>query len=118
MLFQDEISKIITRRAFFRKGAHGIGAFALASLLNERAFAGSDDALKTFGAMGNLHHAPKAKRVIYLFQSGAPSHIDLFDPKPGLKALTGTELPMSIRGNQRITGMTSGQKQLLVVGSP
>jgi len=56
--------------------------------------------------------------VIYLFMSGAPSHIDLFDNKPKLKALTGTELPKSVRGDQRITGMTSGQKQLLVVGSP
>lgn len=119
MLFQDEISKIITRRAFFRKGAHGIGAFALASLLNERLLAADGkDGLVVPGAMGRLHHAPKAKRIIYLFQSGAPSHIDLFDPKPNLKAITGTELPKSVRGDQRITGMTSGQKQLLVVGSP
>ena len=70
------------------------------------------------GVMKLLHHAPKAKRVIYLFQSGAPSHIDLYDPKPKLKELTGTELPKTVRGDQRITGMTSGQKQLLVVGSP
>jgi hypothetical protein len=118
MLFQTEIDKIITRRAFFRRGAQGIGAVALASLLNERLMASDDDKLKTFGALPKLHFAPKAKRVIYLFQSGAPSHIDLFDPKPKLKDLTGTELPKTVRGDQRITGMTSGQKQLLVVGSP
>jgi hypothetical protein len=119
MLFQDEISKIITRRTFLRRSTTGLGALSLASLLNERLFASdTDDALKTLGALKQLHHKPKAKRVIYLFQSGAPSHIDLFDPKPKLKELTGTELPKSVRGDQRITGMTSGQKQLLVVGSP
>lgn len=121
MLFQDEISKIITRRTFLRRSTTGLGALGLASLLNERLFAADAekaDPLSTFGALKKLHHAPKAKRVIYLFQSGAPSHIDLFDPKPKLKDLTGTELPKTVRGDQRITGMTSGQKQLLVVGSP
>src|SRR5687767_1143158 len=119
MLFQSEIEKIITRRTFLRRSTTGLGALSLASLLNERLFAAdNDDALKTFGALTKLHHAPKAKRIIYLFQSGAPSHIDLFDPKPKLKELTGSELPKSVRGDQRITGMTSGQKQLLVVGSP
>ena len=90
---------------------------ALASLLNGKLFA--DDAaseLKTYGALPQLHFAPKAKRVIYLFQSGAPSHIDLFDPKPELIKRTGQELPSSVRGGQRITGMTSGQSQLLMVG--
>ncbi len=119
MIFQTEIEKTVTRRTFLKRSSTGLGALALGSLLNEGAFAaGNDDALATFGALKKLHHAPKAKRVIYLFQSGAPSHIDLFDPKPKLKDLTGTELPKTIRGEQRITGMTSGQKQLLVVGSP
>ena len=59
------------------------------------------------------HFAPKAKRVIYLFMSGAPSHLDLFDPKPVLTKRTGKDLPDSVRKGQRITGMTSGQKQLL-----
>jgi len=72
--------------------------------------------LKSYGALPQLHFAPKAKRVIYLFQSGAPSHIDLFDPKPELTKRTGQELPSSVRGGQRITGMTSGQSQLLMVG--
>lgn len=70
------------------------------------------------GTLKTLHFIPKAKRIIYLFKSGAPSHLDLFDPKPGLKPLTNSELPGSVRMGQRITGMTSGQKQLLVVGSP
>ncbi|MFT5128356.1 MAG: hypothetical protein ACI8W8_001966 [Rhodothermales bacterium] len=62
------------------------------------------------------HHRPTAKRVIYLFQSGGPSHVDLFDHKPGLDKLHGSELPASVRGDQRVTGMTAGQKQFLVNG--
>jgi hypothetical protein len=81
-------------------------------------FAASAPSLVTGGALQALNFAPRAKRVIYLFMSGAPSHIELLDHKPKLKELTGTELPKSVRGDQRITGMTSGQKQLLVVGSP
>ena len=61
------------------------------------------------GLPGLPHFAPKAKRVIYLFQSGAPSQMDLFDYKPRLKDLATTELPESVRGGQRLTGMTSGQ---------
>ena len=67
-------------------------------------------------AARRLRFAPKARRVIYLFQSGAPSHIDLFDPKPKLTQMTGEELPPSVRMGQRITGMTAGQKALLCVG--
>src|SRR5213075_212321 len=66
------------------------------------------------GALDKLHFAPKAKRVIYLVMSGGPSHIDLFDYKPKLQELNGTELPATIRMGQRITGMTSGQKSLPV----
>jgi len=63
------------------------------------------------------HFAPTAKRIIYLHQSGAPSQIDLFDYKPKLSALSGSELPDSIRQGQRITGMTSGQNSLPVAPS-
>src|SRR5205814_4653242 len=63
------------------------------------------------------HFAPKAKRIIYLHQSGAPSQMDLFDYKPKLRELHGTELPATIRMGQRITTMTSGQKSLPVAAS-
>src|SRR5215210_1969974 len=98
-----------TRRQFFGRSATGIGAAALASLLGDDLRA-ADDPLKTAGALPRLHFAPKAKRVIYLFMSGGPSHIDLFDYKPKLKNYFGQDLPASIRMGQRITGMTSGQK--------
>src|SRR5881398_518383 len=120
MNFFDDLNKIASRRAFLARSTTGLGAVALASLLNEKLFGAATPsaALQSNGALKGLHFAPKAKRVIYLFMSGAPSHIDLFDYKPKLKELTNTELPASIRMGQRITGMTSGQKQLLCVGSP
>lgn len=98
----QEYANQITRRQFFGRSAAGIGTAALASLLNERLLA-SDH------VPGIPHFAPKAKRVIYLFMSGGPSHIDLLDYKPNLKDHHGEELPASIRMGQRITGMTSGQ---------
>ena len=67
--------------------------------------------------IGGTHFAPRAKRVVYLFQSGGPSHLELFDPKPKLRDLHGTELPDSIRRGQRLTGMTSGQKSFPVIAS-
>jgi hypothetical protein len=118
MLFQEEIHKTISRRAFLQRSSTGLGALALAGLLNDKLSASPLPANPAEGALKLLHFAPKAKRVIYMFMSGAPSHIDLFDHKPNLKEITGTELPSSVRMGQRITGMTSGQKQLLVVGSP
>src|SRR5262245_6547910 len=101
----------ITRRTFFHRTSRGLGTLALASLLGE-----SVRANETGGALPAVHFAGKAKRVIYLFMSGGPSHIDLYDPKPKLTELTGQELPTSVRNGQRITGMTSGQSQLLMVG--
>ncbi len=112
---QREFELLMTRRQLFGKGATGIGIAALASLFEQEAFGHSKpnpakNPLATHGALPALHFAPKAKRVIYLFQSGAPSHIDLFDYKPKLKDYQGQELPASVRNGQRITGMTSGQK--------
>src|SRR5207248_6745378 len=103
---------LLTRRQLFGRTAAGIGTAALASLLNERLFAADADnsLVRTHGALPVLHFAPKAKHVIYLFMSGGPSHIDLFDDKPKLKEYHGQELPASIRMGQRIRGMTSGQK--------
>ncbi|MDF1751998.1 MAG: DUF1501 domain-containing protein [Verrucomicrobiales bacterium] len=101
-----ELQKTQTRRALFGNTAGGLGALALGSLLS-----GS----RQSGAAGMIdlqrlpHFAPKAKRVIYLFQSGGPSHIDLFDYKPVMRDFHGMELPESVRGNQRVTGMTARQ---------
>jgi hypothetical protein len=107
--------KFQTRRQFFGRSAGGIGAAALATLLGDDLQA--NDALKTNGVLPKLHFAPKAKRVIYLFMSGGPSHLDLFDYKPRLKEHFGKDLPASVRMGQRITGMTSGQKTLPVAPS-
>jgi len=99
----------LTRRYFFGKAAAGLGTAALASLLQ---------ADESSGAMPRIpHFPPTAKRVIYLFQSGAPSQMDLFDYKPRLRDLAKTELPDSIRGGQRLTGMTSGQTSFPVAPS-
>ena len=113
----DDIARGSTRRQFLGRSTTGIGVMALASLMNRDLFAGGADDWKTQGALPGLHFAPKAKRIIYLFMSGGPSQIDLFDPKPVLKQRTGEELPASVRNGQRITGMTSGQAQLLMVGA-
>ena len=100
----------INRRHFFGCTATGIGGVALASLLNENLFAKPKLPDLLSGLPEVPHFAPKAKRVIYMFQSGAPSQVDLFDHKPSLEKLNGKELPDSIRKGQRLTGMTSGQK--------
>src|SRR4051812_2376285 len=85
---------------------------ALAALLDD------DRSRAAEGPVGGLpHFPPKAKRVIYLFQSGAPSQMDLFDYKPRLDDLRGTELPDSIRQGQRLTGMTSRQASFPVAPS-
>ena len=100
---------LLTRRYFFGKAAAGLGTAALASLLQ---------ADESGAAMPGIpHFPPTAKRVIYLFQSGAPSQMDLFDYKPRLRDLAKTELPDSIRGGQRLTGMTSGQTSFPVAPS-
>lgn len=100
---------LLTRRQLFSRSATGIGVAALASLVNERLLASDMASLKTQGVLTALHCAPKAKRVIYLFMSGGPSHIDLFDYKPKLRENHGKELPATVRMGQRLTGMTSGQ---------
>jgi hypothetical protein len=106
---------MMTRRQLFGRGALGLGTAALAGLLQEEGFAANAPSVaKGYGALKTLHFAPKAKRVIYLFQSGAPSHIDLFDWKPQLQKHRGIDLPESIRNGQRLTGMTSGQKNFPV----
>ncbi len=102
----------ITRRHFFAKTAGGLGAIALGSLLPRAAIAATPGGLPSFP-----NFAPKAKRVIYLFQSGAPSQIELFDHKPLLNKLHGEQLPDSVRDGQRLTGMTSQQASIPLAGS-
>lgn len=106
-----------TRRHFFGRTATGIGAAALASTLNPELFAAPNNAAVDTGILGSPHFKPKAKRVIYLFMSGAPSQLDLFDYKPGLDKLFDKELPDSVRNGQRITTMTSGQARFPVAPS-
>src|SRR5438552_4618282 len=102
---------LLTRRHFFGRTATGIGAAALGALL------GRDLHAATGGLPGLPHFAPKAKRVIYLFQSGGPSQIELFDYKPRLVEFQNTDLPESIRGGQRLTGMSASQTTFPVVPS-
>src|SRR5688572_25867748 len=95
---------LLSRRHFLRRGSLGLGALGLASLLDERVFgATATTSTAPVGLPGLPHFPAKAKRVIYLFQSGAPSQLDLFDPKPKLDALRAVELPDSIRMGQRLT---------------
>jgi hypothetical protein len=114
----DDHCSRMTRRHFFGINSTGIGIAALAALTN-RAF-GSPAALDA-SAHGGLarfpNFAPRAKRVIYLFQSGGPSQMELFDYKPRLKEFQGTDLPDSIRGGQRLTGMSASQSSFPVVPS-
>ncbi|MBP85931.1 MAG: sulfatase [Planctomycetaceae bacterium] len=100
-----DVRRSQTRRQFFGHTATGIGTAALTSLL-------SPDLLATAPQV-----APRAKRIIYLFMHGGPSQMDLFDDKPTLAKLRGTELPASVRMNQRLTGMTANQESLPVASS-
>ena len=97
-----ETELMMTRRQLFGRTALGLGTAAMAGLMQ-----GAD--LKN-----GLHHPAKAKRVIYLFMSGGPSHLDLWDYKPKMRAMYGKDLPKEVRDGQRITGMTSRQKTLPV----
>lgn len=114
----------MNRRAFLSKSSIGIGAAALSSLIGCNLFekkerngliSSSNKGIQ--GILNAPHFAPKAKRVIYLFQSGGPSQLELFDYKPLLNKRRGEELPESIRKGQRLTGMTSGQDSFPLVGS-
>jgi hypothetical protein len=117
-MLSNDLRQALTRRAFLTHSTTLVGTAALASLLrSEGAAPAPIPDLSTPGALPHLHFAPRAKRVIYLFMSGGPSHIDLFDPKPLLTKRQGEDLPASVRMGQRITGMTSGQARLQMVGS-
>jgi len=96
-----------SRRRFLQNTGMGLGTAAMASLVAPQASAATNS------RPAGVHFPPQAKRVIFLFQAGAPSHVDLFDRKPGLEKLFKTELPKSISNGQRVTTMTRGKEQLI-----
>lgn len=112
----QEIEKQIDRRNFLTKTTLGLGALALGSLLNiDKAWGTNDNGVNSLkkslsnNKLGLPHFAPKAKRIVYLFQSGGPSQLDLFDYKPKLTDMFGQDLPDSVRAGQRLTGMSAEQ---------
>ena len=105
----------MNRRVFLSRSAMGLGGLALgATFFPEKLMAGSAEG----GVLKKPHFVPKAKRVVFLFQSGGPSQLELFDYKPMLEERFGEDLPDSVRMGQRLTGMSAGQSQLPMVGSP
>ncbi|QEG43719.1 DUF1501 domain-containing protein [Roseimaritima ulvae] len=104
----------INRRHFFKNSCTGVGVAALANLLADN-HAGA--ATAPSGTAVRTHLPPKAKRIIYLFQSGGPAQQDLFDYKPLLNEMNGKELPAEVRGVQRLTGMSVNQSSLPIAGS-
>jgi uncharacterized protein (DUF1501 family) len=125
MTLEQTLRLELTRRHLFGRSARGLGTIALASLLNRDLLAGEPsrgrgtgtpaDRASTKGILDPLHFAPRAKRVIYLFQSGAPSQLDLYDYKPRLIELNGKPMPESYTKGQRIAQL-AGQK-LTCVGT-
>ncbi len=105
--------KTYSRRDFLTKTSLGLGALGLAGLMNPMEALGKSN----FTPVGQPHFPPKVKRVIYLFQSGGPSQLETFDPKPLLRERNGQDLPASVRGEQRLTGMTAGQSSFPLAGS-
>ena len=124
MHHNEDIGKALyqkNRRNFLKQTTKGLGALSLGSLLLPNLLNGQPTSLPvdpgTGGILKNLHHGAKAKRVIYLFQSGGPSQIELFDYKPELRKREGEEIPDSVRGNQRFTGMLAAQSSFPLVGT-
>jgi hypothetical protein len=111
-MIHDPLS--LTRRHFLSSASLGLGSLALGSLLPGRAF-GKET--RVGGLEGIPHFAPRAKRVIYLFQSGGPAQQDLYDYKPLLNQKHGEQLPESVRGGQRLTGMSVNQASIPLAGS-
>ena len=113
------LQSLLTRRRFLELSSTGIGAAALATLVNEDLLAQAPGGapIVTGGLPGLPHFAPKAKRVIYLFQGGAPSQHELWDYKPKVEELSGTDLPPSVRGEGRLTTMTATQSSYPIVPS-
>ena len=108
-LHRENVARV-TRRQLFGSAASGLGMAALASLLGTGSArgAGADRPGGESGLPGLPHLAPKAKRVVVLWQGGGPSHVDLFDPKPAMRAMAGKDIPESVRGTTRLSTMSSG----------
>src|SRR6478752_7317122 len=104
--------RLLTRRTLLGDVTRGIGSIALGSLLLPDS---AEAATRQGGLTALPHFAPRAKRVLCLFQSGGLSHVDLFDDHDAMRRFTGQEIPPSVKGNQRLTGMTSGQSAYPVV---
>ena len=113
----NEFQCLQTRRHFFGRVATGVGSIAIAHLLGEDSLRAADSSSSNDALDGLPHFAPKAKRVIWLFQSGGPSQLETFDPKPGLNQLRGQDLPESVRKGQRLTTMTASQTSFPLVES-
>jgi len=117
----QKIENQIDRRQFLTKTSLGLGALALSSLLNiDRVWGGVNAQKNEYLSNNKLrlpHHTPKAKRIVYLFQSGGPSQLDLFDYKPKLVDMFGQDLPDSIRAGQRLTGMSADQTRFPIAPS-
>ncbi|MEZ6134038.1 MAG: DUF1501 domain-containing protein [Pirellulaceae bacterium] len=117
------VARELTRRYFFGRSSLGVGTAALATLFGNQLSSASelDQSLPpnpgVGGTLSQFHHAPRAKRIVYLFMSGGPSQMDLFDYKPQLNADNGKELPASVRMGQRLTGMSGNQASLPIAGS-
>ena len=113
MLPFSEHESDLSRRQLFSRSACGIGTAALASLLNPATNeANADEPQGQRGVLTKMHFPVRAKRVIYLFMHGGPSQMETFDYKPALSRLHGTQIPDSVRGDQRLTGMTAKQASL------
>ena len=112
----DSGKALYTRRQFFGRSAFGLGTAALASLLGREGWAATAAPRSGVPGLPELpHFAPKAKRVIYLFQNGAPSHLDLFDYKPGLRGWHGKQIPDTLTGGKRFSTQTGGQVERPVI---
>ena len=114
---EHEAAMMMNRRHFLSKLSLGLGGAALSTLLPGCTTSSNTIQTSASGILGAPHFAPKAKRVIYLFQSGSPSQIDLFDYKPLMANMHGEELPNSVRNGQRLTGMTAYQSSFPMVNS-
>ncbi len=114
----DEYIQLETRRQFFGRGAKGLGLAALGSLMGANALpAGAATGAASTGRPDVPHFKPKAKRAIYLFMSGAPAQMDMYDYKPKMADWFDKDLPDSVRKGQRLTTMTSGQSRFPIAPS-